>query len=338
MDKLQTNRSTDYYCGNGISFEVVAPYIAKRSGDVKIAICSDRVVSGYYYNKFEEQFLKLGMKPLLVPVDARTSSKGLTSADTLFKALVDFDFGKNDWLIAFGGGGVIDICGFAASVFTGGINLMAVPTTLGSMIDGVLADKAFLNSSGHKDEISVPFSPTVAIIDPLFLNTVPPKVRANGYASVIRLALLDNIELLSGIEGKGDFRVYINDIYKSRMAVEDKDPYLLTLGDELSDAIESYFRFMNYSEGEALALSLLATVSDSKREPLTKIYGALGLPIRLEGCTEKMMIKTLKENFSHKGVSKVKMADRDGGKWHVFEYDADEAMKILENRLKRIIE
>ena len=340
MDKLEINRDADYYCGNGIAFEVVAPFLVRKSGGntPKIVICSDREVSGYYYNRFEEQFLKAGIKPVLVSVDARTKNKGLGSADQLFKALVDFDFRAEDWLIALGGGGVIDICGFVAAVFNGGINLLAVPTTLNSMIESVLASHAYLNSSGHKNEISVKITPSVSILDPLFLNTVPPKVRSNGYAAVIRLALLYDLDLLTGIEGKKDFRVFVNDLYKARLAVEEKDPLLLTLGDELALSIENYFRFMNYSEGEALALSLLAAVKDSKREPLKKIYTALGLPIKLEGCTEKMIVKTLNDQFDHKGAVKIKMVDLDGGKWHVFEYDIEEAMNVLQSRLKRIIE
>ncbi len=340
MDKLELNRTTDFYCGNGIAFEAVAPFIVRKAGEgntPKIAICSDREVSGYYYNRFEEQFLKLGIKPVLVPVDSRTNYKGLGSAEQFFKALVDFDFGSNDWLIALGGGGVVDICGFAASVFDGGINFLAVPTTLNSMTEGVVSGKAFLNSSGHKNEISVNLSPSVAIIDPLFLNTVPQKVRANGYASVVRLALLDKLDLLAGIEGAPDFRIYINDIYMSRARIEEKDVRLLTLGDEMASGIEGYFRFMNYSEGEALALSLLSSVTDSKREPLKRIYEALKLPVKLEGCTEKMILKTISDRFAHKGQSKVSMVDHDGSTWRVFEYDTDEAMEILKERLKRII-
>lgn len=340
MDKLETNRATDYYCGNGISFEVVAPYIVRKAGEdktPKIAICSDREVSGYYYNRFEEQFIKLGIKPYLITVDSRTNFKGLVSSDVLLKSLVDFDFGTDDWLISFGGGGVLDICGFVSSIFNCGINFMAVPTTLNSMIDGVLASHSYLNSSGHKNEIRVPFECSVAVLDPIYLNTVPPKVRTGGYASIIRLSLLGNLELLENIAGPKDFRTYINDIYKTRMEIEKKDPLLLTLGDELAQSIESYFRFMNYSEGEALALSLLSSVNEGRKRPLVAIYNALKLPTVLEGCTEKMIRKTLNEQLAHRGEDKIKMVDLDGGKWKVFEYETSEAEEILSSRIKKIL-
>ena len=97
MDKLITNRDIDYLCGNGIAFDYVVDYLLQKSSDltkVRVAICSDREVSGYYYNTFEEQFIRHGIKPHLVIVDSRAEFKGLSSADKLIKALVDFDFGK----------------------------------------------------------------------------------------------------------------------------------------------------------------------------------------------------------------------------------------------------
>lgn len=337
MDKLMTNRNIDYYCGNGIANEVVADFVVRKSkGTPKILILSDREVSGYYYNRFEEQFLRHNIKPVLVSVDCKNNSKSLATLEVLIKNLVEFDFGREDWLIAFGGGGVLDVCGFAASLFGNGINLLAVPTTLTSMTEGALAKESFLNSAGHKNELRAGFKPEAVIVDPMFLRTVPPKIKANGYASVIRIALLGNIDLIAGLTNAPDFRVFINNVYKTYAAIEAKDPALLTLGCELADSIESYFRFMNYSEGEALALSILSVFDDRRRKPLEAIFGSLGLPLTLTGCTQKMIIKSLNDGFAHKGLEKVVIADLDCGKWKTSELSIPEVMEILTRRLNRI--
>lgn len=340
MDKLITNRSSDYYCGNCIAFDYAAQFIMQKndSNDVKIAICSDREVSGYYYNKFEEQFLKLGIKPFLIVVDSRTNFKGLSQVDILIKALVDFDFGKNDWLISLGGGGVLDICGAAASMFSCGIGFMAVPTTLNSMTSGVLSKNSYLNCGSHKNELSLKFNPTVVINDPTFLKTVSSKVKASGYATVIRVALLSDLSLISGLEGIKDLRIFLNALYASWAKIESEDENLLTLGDELANSIECYFRFMNYSEGEALALSLLSAVDSKIVAPVKSIYSALNLPIKLEGCTAKMILKTLNENLNHKGLSTVKMVDFRNGHYETVELSRAEAMVVFEKRLNVIME
>ena len=340
-----TNRNIDYYCGNGIANEVVCDFIAKKCGlssenasEIKVLIMSDREVSGYYYNRFEEQFLKNRIKPVLVSADCKNNNKNLSTLEVLMKNLVEFDFGRNDWLIALGGGGVLDICAFACSVFDKGINLLAVPTTLTAMTEGALATSSYLNCAGNKNEVRADFKPGNVIVDPMFLKTVPSKIKANGYASIIRIALLGNLDLISELSSVRDFRVFLINVYKTYAAVESQDPLLLTLGQELADSIESYFRFMNYSEGEALALSLLSLFEDRRRKPMETIFASLGLPVRLTGCTEKMILRSLRESFEHKGESKIKMADLDCGKWRVIEYSVDDAMDVLKRRLNRIID
>ena len=346
MDKLTVNRNIDYYCGKEIAFEYVGEflddYAIKRNvplSGIKIAICSDRQVSGYYYNRFENQFIKRGIKPSLISINCDASHKNLSAADELFRALSDFDFGSDDWLIALGGGGVIDVCGFADAIFTGGINFMAVPTTLNAMISGVLTDKARLNSNCYKNEISVPFSPDAVIIDPLFLDTVPGSVKANGTASVIRLALLESPELLMSLVSTTDFRTFIGDVYKVYANVEKMNPQLLTVGNELADAIEMYFRFVKYSEGEALALSLLSVLDDKKRESLSWFYDKMKLPTTLADCSSKMILKSLEKNLRHtgsKGVSIVDYEPKFGGKWVIKDLDVSEAIDIMSARLETV--
>lgn len=341
MDKLITNRNIDYYCGNGIAFDYVAEFLVQKYGitsSTKIAICSDREVSGYYYNRFEEQFIKMGIKPYLAVVDSRTNFKGLSQADSLIKSLVDFDYGSNDWLISFGGGGVLDICGSVVSLFSCGINLMVVPTTLNSMISGALSNKSYLNCGSHKNEISTEFNPSSVIIDPTFLKTVSPKVKSSGYATVIRIALLSDLSLMSGLDGNIELRVFLNALYSAWARIESNNPLLLTIGDELANSIESYFRFMKYSEGEALALSLLTVVDHQKLAPIKSIYSALNLPTKLEGCAAKMIIKNLSESFEHKGLSSVTMVDYVDGEYKVVEYDIDKALSVFEKRLSVIMD
>ena len=64
MDRLEANRKYDCFCGSGIAADFVAGYILEKhnlcfeySAPFKVAIISDRQVSGYYYNIFENQFI-----------------------------------------------------------------------------------------------------------------------------------------------------------------------------------------------------------------------------------------------------------------------------------------
>lgn len=309
---------------------------------LKIAVVSDRIVSGYYYNRFENQFIERGVKPVLIPVECSDSGKNLSSVDSIFKYLTDFDFGSSDWIIALGGGGIVDVTGFAASVFNNGINLMIVPTTLGAMCETSIAPMALINSGSHKDEIASPMRPSVVIDDPSFLKTVPEKYKHNGYAPVIRYAMLDNTDLITELD-KGeplDLREYLNKVFAARARIEKVNPALLDMGCEIAEAIESYFRFMNYTYGEALALSILASVDDRRRAPLKKIYECLGLPTTLQGVSGKTIVKTLSDRLSRRRTTSIEMVvmDGDGGRWLLRSLPVDQAINILSRRIANICE
>ncbi len=340
MDILSTNKPYNCYCGTGEAMKFVSSLVFdgyKADADtVKVAIVTDRIVSGYYYNRFEEQFLERGVKPVLIPVECSDGTKGLKEAESVYEYLVDFRFGSNDWLIALGGGSIIDVAGFCASVFEGGINLVAVPTTPDSMYGSAVADKVFLNSKRFKNVISSPFSPVAAVIDPDFLKTVPDKIKHNGYADIVRLAVLADLNLLLELVGKKNNREFLNHVYSIRNSVSSASPKLLTLGNEIASAIEGYFRFMNYSEGEALALSLYCCVDSKVREPLAKIYGMLGLPTKLDGVSTKSIMKIIKENLSRSSgqmVELVDMTNEENKRWMVKKVTIEEAEQILCKRL-----
>ena len=300
MDILKTDLEYNCYCGTGEADKFASAFIfdGRRKADpasVRIAIISDRIVSGYYYNMFEDQFLKRGVKPVLIPVECSEGQKGLAEASAVYDYLVDFGFGSNDWIIALGGGGILDVAGFCASVFEGGINFLAVPTTPDSMYEGAVAKNAYLNSKKLKNAISVPFKPDAVIIDPSYLKTVPDKIKHNGYADIIRLGILGNIE--------------------------------------------GYFRFMNYSDGEALALSLMSCVEEKSRGPLAKIYEMLGLPVKLEGVSTRSIMKILKENLARNGSGTfevVDISDDEPRRWMIKKVTMDEACEILAKRLEVI--
>lgn len=332
------------YCGTGEAEKFASALIfdGRYKADpatVKIAIVSDRIVSGYYYNAFEKQFIVRGVKPVLIPIDCSEGNKGLSQAETVYNYLVDFGFGNKDWLIALGGGGILDVTGFCASVFEGGINFLAVPTTPDAMYEGAVAKKSFLNSKKLKNAISASFSPVAVIIDPSFLKTVPDKIKHNGYADIIRLGILGNLNILIELVKGGNVREFLNHTYYLRHSVSSVSPKLLNIGNEVASAIEGYFRFMNYSEGEALALSLISCVEDKSREPLSKIYEMLGLPTRLEGVSTKSILKVLSENLTRNGTTElevVDMSDEEPRRWIVKRVSSEEAIGIMSRRLEVI--
>ena len=343
MDRIDLNRAYECYCGQDIAFDYVCTYISERIGDRDIGDCrilviSDRNVGGYFYSRFEQQFLSRGVRPQLVIVDARDNYKNLDSVSEVIRSFIDFDIGSNDWVISLGGGGVTDIAAFASGICRADINLICVPTTLNAMAEGVVSREAFINSASHKNVLRAEPSIKAVFADPSFLPSVPDKIKSNGYAAVIRYAVLADPTLLKELLDTSDLRMFLEKVFETRRKIENKNPALLAMGNEISDAIEGYFRFMNYSEGEALALSIYSTVPVKYRQPLQVLYNKLNLPYELKGVSSKMilnnLIKILERDHSDK-IEFIDLAD-DHQTWQVRLADRDEAVDIFRSRMEVI--
>ena len=241
MDRLDCNRSYDCFTGSGIAEEFVAGYILEQydnkdlgGQEIKIAIISDRQVSAYYYNAFEKQFVVRNVKPCLITIDEGEQNKNLSQVNNVIKELTDFGLNGNDWIVALGGGAVHDIAAFATALYTGRSRYIAVPTTLSSMAETSCSDRAYLNSGSRKNTASVPVTQTAVFIDPKYLSTVPKKYIPNGYAQIIRYALLSDFGLLTALielsdSNPSDIRIFLNRVYAARAAIDRKNPALLTL-------------------------------------------------------------------------------------------------------------
>ncbi|MBO4408217.1 MAG: iron-containing alcohol dehydrogenase [Clostridiales bacterium] len=347
MDRLKANRPYDCFCGMGISLDFACSYILENSNivppsadasSVKVLIVSDRVVSGYYYSRFENQFTVRGIKPNLIVVEGGEGEKNLSNVNEILRYLVDFEFGSKDWIISLGGGGITDLAGFAAAVYSGRSNLMVIPTTLDSMVEGAVAREAGINIGKYKNMAKIPFAPKVVLADPVYLDSVPAKIRSNGYAAVLRAALLRDPDLLKDLRSPENLREYLDKIYEATYDIELKNPLLLTIGNDIADAIEGYFRFMNYSQGEALALSLLSAVPEAARNALKSKYTELGLPSVLVDVNPSMIIKTIRDNLMRSGKDVFKVVDYDAGKWVIRELSLEETMMLYDGRIKYISE
>ena len=76
---------------------------------------------------------------------------------------------------------------------------------------------------------------------------------------------------------------------------------------------------MNYSDGEALALSLYSCMPEAGRMALETVYNRLGLPTKLDGVGRNMILRSVSEGLTRKGIGPYEIVDYekagDGGKW-----------------------
>ena len=178
--------------------------------------------------------------------------------------------------VAFGGGVVGDITGFAASIYRRGVNFVQIPTTLLAQVDSSVGGKTAVNNSFGKNLIGTFYQPKLVIADINTLSTLDERQFKTGLAEVVKYAF---IEKSSGL----DFN-FVDLLSKSVKLVIEKNPIelekiveiccsikaavvnqdekeqglraILNLGHTYGHAIEKCTNYNVYTHGEAVAVGL----------------------------------------------------------------------------------
>jgi 3-dehydroquinate synthase len=97
---------------------------------------------------------------------------------------------RHSFVLAFGGGAVLDVAGYAAATTHRGIRLVRVPTTVLAQCDGGAGVKNGVNAFGVKNFVGT-FAPPFAVVnDARFLDTLPARERRAGLAEAVKVALI----------------------------------------------------------------------------------------------------------------------------------------------------
>jgi len=157
------------------------------------------VIDGTVFKLYKEQlktyFSTWNILPIWKIISGGEASKTMEQTIQVADAMTDAKLlRRTEAVIAIGGGVLLDIVGFAASLYRRGIPYIRIPTTLMGQIDAGIGIKTGVNHHFHKNRLGTYFPPVAALIDPLFLQTLEERHIANGLAEIIKMALIkDNI-------------------------------------------------------------------------------------------------------------------------------------------------
>ena len=127
----------------------------------------------------------------VLEVPAGEGSKEPEMALSLWEALREHGAHRDDVLIAVGGGMVTDLGGFVAATYKRGMRYAAVPTSLLGMVDASVGGKSGVNLASLKNTVGTFYRAEGVFVDPIFLETLPPREVAAGWAEMIKHAYLD---------------------------------------------------------------------------------------------------------------------------------------------------
>ena len=227
-----------------------------------------------------------------ITIPAGEEHKTLAVAERVWRELAAEGMGRDDHLVALGGGVVGDLAGFCASAYQRGVAVVQVPTTVVAQVDSAYGGKTGVDLPEAKNYVGAYHQPAAVITDVDTLATLPAEELAAGYAEVVKTALIAGGPLWEQIASGGavDAAVVL-DCARTKIAVVASDErdggarQLLNLGHTVGHAIETVTGYRRYRHGEAVALGLLAALrlgaTEDLRAQVAELFAAAGLPTTL---------------------------------------------------------
>jgi 3-dehydroquinate synthase len=189
----------------------------------------------------------------------------------LFRAKAD----RRSWVLAFGGGVVGDIAGFAAATFMRGIPYVNVPTTLLAQVDSSIGGKVGINVPRGKNLIGAFHQPIAVLSDTEILVTLPARELASGLYEVVKCGAIRSVSLLRYIDRHlpailerrsgplGHVILESSRIKAEVVAGDEREQGLrmiLNFGHTVGHALEAATSYRRFKHGEAVAWGMIAAV------------------------------------------------------------------------------
>ena len=304
-------------------FEKFPEYIGNVYGGKKLFVITDSNVDKIYKNEYEKMFK--GFDYTIYVLEAGEKHKHIGIMPSIYSAMVNEGLTRKDMVVAFGGGVVGDIAGFAAASYMRGLGFIQIPTTIVSQVDSSVGGKVGVDLPEGKNLVGAFHQPKLVLIDNYFLNTLTDRYFYDGFAEIVKYGCiydknffekLENIVKSSGLSETDEnykenlrkhLMKHINGlVYRSceiKKEVVEKDEkesnlrMILNFGHTIGHAIEQFTNYEKYSHGEAISAGMVDITKIGERKGITKknefvkiekLLKALNLPVEIKYPEDKI--------------------------------------------------
>ncbi|MBN3584145.1 3-dehydroquinate synthase [Algoriphagus aestuarii] len=289
------------------------------------------------YATAHQKKFKLCAEPFLVP-GGEASKNDPKFYEKVVEATHLYGIDRHSYIVAIGGGAVLDMVGFAAAVSHRGIRLVRIPTTVLSQNDSAVGVKNGINFFGKKNYLGT-FAPPFAVLNDFnFLKTLDDRDWRSGISEAIKVALIKDLDFFEWIENNAaslaaremepmkELIVRCAQMHLDHIA--GKDPFEmgssrpLDFGHWAAHKMEHLSKYeIRHGEAVAMGIALDSTYSFLKgmlTEPelnrIISVISELGFNLYHEVLSGEMLLKGLEEFREHLGGELTIMLLADLGK------------------------
>ena len=159
-----------------------------------------------HYCHCHRQKIKLAQDPLILPGGEGVKNNPQNVA-AIHRAIHEAGLCRHSYVVALGGGAVIDAAGYAAATAHRGLRLIRLPTTVMAQADASIGVKNSINAFGKKNFLGTFALPWAVINDAKFLTTLSPRDWLSGLAEAVKVALIKDREFFHFLEKSAPFLV-----------------------------------------------------------------------------------------------------------------------------------
>ncbi|NCD12425.1 MAG: 3-dehydroquinate synthase [Epsilonproteobacteria bacterium] len=259
VDVLLTKTISKDYC-------VYIDQLETLDFDTKVLIVTNTTVADLHLASLQKKIHAKELHTVILP-DGEMY-KNFESLELILNACFEHRLDRKSLLIAFGGGVIGDMTGFAASLYQRGIDFIQIPTTLLAQVDASVGGKTGINNTYGKNLIGSFWQPRAVYCESAFLKTLPKREFSAGVAEIIKMAVtfdkaffewLETYDLHNETHLKE--AIYKSISIKAKVVAQDETEQgvraVLNYGHTFGHVIENQTHYTTYLHGEAVAIGMV---------------------------------------------------------------------------------
>ncbi|UWQ44135.1 3-dehydroquinate synthase [Leisingera aquaemixtae] len=266
---------------------VIGPGLLAQAGErikpllkrPQVAVLTDETVAEKHLDALRAGLAAAGVEMTALALPPGEATKGWPQFTRSVEWLLEQKVERGDVVVAFGGGVIGDLAGFAAAVLRRGVRFVQIPTSLLAQVDSSVGGKTGINAPQGKNLIGAFHQPSLVLADTSVLETLQPRDFLSGYGEVVKYGLLGDAEFFAWLEdngpalAEGDVAARVEAVARSvqmkadivvRDETEQGDRALLNLGHTFCHALEAatgYSDRLLHGEGVAIGCALAFELS-----------------------------------------------------------------------------
>ena len=276
LSKKLNNLSYPIFIGNNLlsnSENIIKPFVQNRN----VILIHDNFFSlekknNHDFVNFVKIIQHLSETVNFIGIPGGDKTKNISQLNYILEKSLSFKISRDSLIIAFGGGVIGDIAGFAASILLRGLDYIQIPTTLLSQVDSSVGGKTGINSSEGKNLIGSFHQPIAVIADINMLKTLSKREFLAGMVEIIKYGLIKDVNFFNYLEKNyQEILNYDQSMLKNIICMscniksdiiekdekENGERALLNLGHTFGHAIESYGKYDGtIVHGEAVSVGI----------------------------------------------------------------------------------